>query len=734
MQPSIAWILLFMTVTAPLAAQNVVHPDFLEQYAATYRFSNGKPAAVNVTPKGDAVLFLRSPSRSPVRDLYSFDPATGRERKLLTAESLLGGGEEQLTAEEKARRERMRISARGIASYVLSNDGERILAPLSDRLFVVERRSGDVRELEIGDGFPIDPRFSPDASKVAYAIDGDLYVIDVASGDEKRLTQRRSETESHGVPEFVAQEEMDRDHGYWWSPDGEHIAYQRTDTAGMEVFRISDPADPGKAPEEWPYPRPGQKNAEVELGIIPVAGGDTVWVRWDRERYPYLTTVRWERNAPLTILVQTREQTEEALLAVDPASGAVETLLVERDAAWINLDQQMPHWLPGGQWFLWTSERQGAWQLELRARDGELRHTVTPPELGYRRFVHFDKGEGAVYVLASDDPTEQHLYRLPLDPSRGEPERLTTEPGIHSVKISGDGSVWVDAFQSPLEAPQWLVHGEGGATRSIRSEQERPMVTVRPEFLTVGEGPEFHTAVLRPRDFDPGKRYPVIVSVYGGPHSQVVEKSRDDYIFDQWLADQGFIVTHADGRGTPSRGRAWERAIRYNFIDLPLADQVTALHALGNRFPEMDLERAGIYGWSFGGYFTAMAVMRHPELFKAGFAGAPVTDWHDYDTHYTERYIGLPQDAPEAYDKSSVLTYAAGLERPLLIVHGTADDNVYFIHSLKMSDALMRAGRDHEFLPLSGQTHRVRDPEVTVRLYSRTLRFLEEHLGNPVDR
>ncbi len=533
---------------------------------------------------------------------------------------------------------------------------------------------------------------------------------------------------------------MDRDHGTWWSPGGDLLAYQRTDTDGMEVFRIIDPADPGKAPQEWPYPRPGKKNAEVELGIIRVAGplaagGDTVWVRWDRERYPYLATVRWTGDAPLTILVQNREQTEEALLAVDPASGAVDTLLIERDEAWINLDQEMPHWLPGGKWFLWTSERQGAWQLELRTRDGELRHPVTPAGLGYRGFVHFDEASGAVYVLASADPTEKHLYRLPLDPSHGEPERLSAEPGIHTVKLSADGRLWVDALQSPRESPQWLVQGGGeGPPRHLRSVREQPMVEVEPEFLTVGDSPELHAAVLRPRDFDPSKRYPVIVHVYGGPHGQVVEKSHDEYIFDQWLADQGFIVTHADGRGTPSRGRSWERAIRYNFIDLPLADQVAALRALGERFPEMDLERVGIYGWSFGGYFTAMAVMRHPELFKAGFAGAPVTDWHNYDTHYTERYLGLPQAAPQAYEKSSVLTYASGLERPLLIAHGTADDNVYFIHSLKMSDALMRAGRHHEFLPLSGQTHRVREPEVTVRLYSRALRFLEEHLGNPVDR
>jgi len=717
--------------------EELAYPELPRLLAETFHFRNGQPASVKVTPSGDAVLFLRSGPRSFERDLYLFDPDSGEERRLLTAEDLLGGDEEELSAEEKARRERMRLAAGGIATYSLSKDGERILAPLSDRLFLVEVASGEVREVPAGPGgraesFPFDPQLSPDAGKVGFVLDGDLYVVELESGERHRLTRRDSETVTHGLAEFVAQEEMDRYHGFWWSPDGEFLAYQRTDTAGMEVFRIADPFDPSRPPQEWPYPRPGKKNAEVRLGVVPAAGGETVWVEWDRERYPYLATVKWPEGAPLTILLQNREQTEELLLAVDAATGATEEMLVERDPAWINLDQKMPRWLPGGDGFLWTTERNGWWQLELRARDGSLRHTVTPPGFPMHGFLHLDGGGEHVHLLASEDPTESHVYRLPLRPEDGAPRRLTRDPGVHGAVFAEGGELWVDAHEAVDEAPAWIVRdGDGRRLGKLGSEQAAPPFEVRPELVRVGEEPGFDAAVVRPNDFDPGLRYPVIVRVYGGPHKQMVTASRDDYLLDQWLAEQGYLVVRADGRGTPNRGREWERAIRSDFIGPPLEDQVRAIRALGERFPAMDVERVGIFGWSYGGYFSAMAVMQHPELFDVGVAGAPVTDWHDYDTHYTERYIGLPDADPEAYERSSVLSYASRLERPLLIIHGTADDNVYFLHGLKMSDALLRAGRDHVFLPLPGATHMVREPEQVERMYGRILGFLGDHLGEP---
>jgi len=723
--------------TAPRAGEGIVAPEFLEQYAETFRFRLGRPSSIELTPDGNAVLFLRSGPRSFVRDLYRFDPATGEERLLLTAEQILQGAEEKLTAEEKARRERRRLTARGLATYRLSEDGKRILAPLAGRLYVVELGSSEarVKELTVDAGHPIDPQFSPSGEEIGYVAGGDLYVVDVASGRHRRLTHREGETITYGLAEFAAQEEMHRYHGFWWSPDGSRIAYQRTDTAGVETFHIADPKDPSRAPDEWPYPRAGKNNAEVRLGVLPAAGGEVTWVKWDHERYPYLATVRWSAGAPLTLVVQNRRQTEELVLAADPETGETTTLLVETDEAWLHLDQTMPHWLPGGDAFLWTTERGGGRQLELRARDGSLIHAVNPPDFGYHAFFHVDEATQTVVVAASKDPTESHLWRLPLDPARGKPRRLTHEAGRHQATYSRNGKLSVHSVD-PLEGPRRQVvrSADDRELGVLESVTETPPFDPRLEFVTVGEEPSFHAVVIRPRDFNPALRYPVLVRVYGGPGYLKVVKAQASYLLEQWLAEQGFIVVSIDGRGTPGRGRDWARAIKHNFIDQPLADQSAALAALGRRFPELDLSRVGIFGWSFGGYVSAMAVMRRPETFHVGIAGAPVGDWRDYDTHYTERFLGLPGEHPEAYERSSVLTYAPELRRPLMIIHGTADDNVYFMHALKISDALLRAGRPHDFLALSGSTHGVSDPEVTLRLYPRIVDYLEEHLGDPATR
>ena len=365
----------FVVATAVVPACIAQPPDgdeFLKQYAETYRFTLGQPTAIQVTDSGDAVLFLRSGPRSFVRDLFEFNVTTGQQRVLTTARDLLKGEQEQLTAEELARRERMRSAARGIASFELSRDGRQILVPLSGSLFLIERATGKVHELKSTAGHPIDARYSPNGKSLAAVRDGDLYVLDIASGSERRLTHGASQTLSHGLAEFVAQEEMARMHGYWWSPDSSHIAYQQTDTSRVEQLYIADPTKPENPPDAWRYPRPGQENARVRLGIIPSSGGKTTWIEWDRERYPYLAAVTWEENTPLTVLVQNREQTAEVLLAVDPATGSTTELLQETDSAWINLESGMPRWLADGKSFLWTTERGGAWQLELRNRDGSL--------------------------------------------------------------------------------------------------------------------------------------------------------------------------------------------------------------------------------------------------------------------------------------------------------------------------------------------------------------------------
>lgn len=739
-------------VEVPMPPSRVKNPEFLEQFAATYRFQHGRPRNITVTPAGDGVLFLRSASpRSFVQDLWLYDIASGQERVLLTADQVLGGGKENLTPEELARRERMRLSSRGIVSYELSEDGTRLIVPLSGRIFQVDlatKGGPQVKELKGGAGYPLDPRLSRDGTKLACVRDGDLYVFDLPTGVEQRLTTRpegkAGVTITHGLAEFAAQEEMDRFQGYWFSPDAKWIAYQRTDTAGLETFHIADPVNPNAEPNVWPYPRAGKANAKVELGVMPVAGGPTMWVKWDNQKYPYLAKVTWAKNAPLTMLVLNREQTELLLLAVDPATGETTTLVKETDPKWINLEPGIPRWLEDGSGFLWMTEQADnttGWRLERRARDGSLVAALTGEEEfghgGLEGLVDVDQKSGTVLVTGGPDPTQTHVYRVPLA-AMGKPERITSpeQRGDHGATVGKDHRTWVHTYARLDGAIGWDVYKGTEKVGSLKSIAEQPPFMPKPEMVRVGKKLVYDAVIIRPRDFDPAKKYPVIESVYGGPHSTMVRSSAWNYMLPQWLADQGFVVVSVDARGTPRRGRAWERAIKGDVMSAPLADHVAALTLLGKQYPEMDLSRVGVTGWSFGGYFSAMAAMRRPEMYKAGVAGAPVADWLDYDTCYTERYMGVPgtSEVDEAYAKASVLTYCKDLRVPLLIIHGTADDNVYFMHSLKMTGALFRAGRPFEFLPLAGFTHSVPDPEVTRRLHTRVAEFFLEKLGEPGPR
>lgn len=713
--------------------------SFLRDYAQTRGFMLGRPVKATPTPDGKAVLFLRSGPRVAKLGLYEFDVDSGKTHALLTPEQVLKGVEEQLTAEEKARRERQRISVGGFTGFQISENGKLILLSLSGRLYVVTRAANQVRELKTGVGL-LDPKFAPDGAMVSYVRDHDVYVYDLASDRETRLTHGGAALLSHGTAEFVAQEEMGRFTGYWWSPDSRHIIYQETDAKGVEVWRVADPIHPDQAPTPFFYPRPGKANAQVKLGVIQVPRGDkssesaahgaTRWLDWDRAKYPYLATVRWTKGGPPLLTVQTRAQDEVAVLEADAATGKTTPLLVERDAAWVNLRQEVPRWLPDGSGYLWVSERDGGPQLEIRAKQGRLRQVVVPADEGYLGLVDVDVNDKYIYYLASRDPTQAHLHRVDLSPF-GETVKLTEAPGLHAATFSSDHAVYVLSSRPQHGMPKTTVHHTGGKMFG-----ELPSVAAAPPFaprveLQLAGKEELHAAVVLPRGFDARKRYPVLVDVYGGPHHLHVAAAENRWLLDQWYADQGFIVVAIDGRGTPGRGRNWERAVFKKFADVPLDDQVAGLKALGRKYPAMDLNRVGIHGWSFGGYMAGLAALRRPDVFHAAVAGAPVVDWLDYDTHYTERYLGIPPKDDNAYRAASLLNYADRLQRPLLLLHGTADDNVYFRHSLKLADALFRHGKDFEILPLSGLTHMVPDPEVNERLHQRIAGFMSKHLGRP---
>jgi dipeptidyl-peptidase-4 len=657
--------------------------------------------------------------------------ATGQTRALLTPEQLLKGAEEKLSAAEKAQRERQRISTRGFSGFELSDDGALILVALSGKLYVVRRADGDITRLETGATPAQNGTFSPDATKVAYVHERDLYVYDLKAKKETRLTKSTDPAITNGVAEFVAQEEMHRVDGFWWAPDGKSLAFEEADNRGVEVLSVSDVAHPEHPAEPTFYPRPGKANAKVRVGIVGVGGGVPRWVAWDRDQFPYLTRVVWrEAAAPLTLVVQTRDEKKLQVLAVDKA-GKAKVLLEEHDDAWLDLDPTVPRWLPDGKAFLWSATVSDWPVLQLRDAEGKLVRALSTAKENYDGLVHVDAEHRLAWFEGTPSAPEQQAYRVSLD--GGAAERLTREEGVHDLSLARRGNaVWVDTFGAPGAAIRSVVHVWDGA-KGDRIAGELPSVALTPPFFAKEErvrvgALQYWAAIVRPRGFDAKKKYPVVVDVYAGPGHQVVRATGGPSLMRQWMADHGVIVVAIDGRGTPGRGHDWERFIAGDF-SRTIEDQVAGLQALGAKYPEMDLKHVGITGWSFGGYESALAVLKRGDVFHVAAAGAPVVDWHDYDTHYTEHYLGVLPENKNAYEVSSLLTYVPKLSRPLLLIHGTSDDNVYFFHTLKLAEALFRAGKPFELLPLPGLTHMVPDPVVKEQLHTRIMKFLMAGLG-----
>ncbi len=733
----------------PVPAPTADGDTFLRDYAETRGFMLGRPVNATPTPDGSAVLFLRAKSaREPSQELYEFSVATRETRRLLSPEDALKGAAESLSPEEKARRERQRISVGGFTAFSISRNSALVLLSLSGKLYVLDRAKGSVRELATGPGTMVDPKFSPDSRSVAYVRDQDVYVFHLASGKETAVTTGGTETVSHGLAEFVAQEEMNRFSGYWWSPDSRRIVYEESDASRVESWYVADPAQPGGEPSRTFYPRPGKENVSVRLGVAFVDGSEeTVWLDWDHAKYPYLGKVTWGEHGPLNLTVLSRDQTELALLKVDPTWGETSILLTEHDDAWVNLPQDVPVWLSeeDGGGFLWANERDGWHHLERRTVDGRAPDAAGADLLGENLHSLTGVARGQAFGITSSTlPFRTRLTVGSLDGSGGSGAHFPTpKTGQYQANFGDCQTVFVLQEQTPNQMPRTTVRSATDGSEI----GELPSISAEPSFvpsMTLGQAgtdaPDARkngcfTTLIRPRDFDPAAkyRYPVIVDVYGGPGHQQVVASMRSYLLDQWIADHGFIVVAIDGRGTPGRGHDWERAIAGHFGSVPLDDQVEALKLLGAKHPEMDMDRVGITGWSFGGYMAALAVLRRPDVFKAAVAGAPVSEWMDYDTCYTERYLGVPGAGrwPEAYKEGSLLAYAAGLSRPLLVIHGTADDNVYLRHSLALMNAFFRAGKTAEFLPLSSFTHMVPDPVVRTRLEERIVDYFRQRLAAP---
>ena len=664
---------------------------FLRLQARTQRFTLGTPREIRITRDGTGVLFLRSLSGTDDRHgLWRLDVASGQETLLVDPAGLLGDGDEELSAEERAARERTRTRAGGVVAYTTDDDYRVAAFSLSGKLFVVDLAGGEPREVPVT-GSIMDPRLDPTGRRIAYVTGGALHVVDVDGGHDRVLAEPDTDDVAWGLAEFLAAEEMDRVRGYWWSPDGDRIIAARTDRSPVRRWHIADPANPEGEPATVAYPAAGTDNAVVSLFVLDLDGG-RVAVDWDNTNLPYLATVHWSAGGPPLLAVQTRDQRRMVVLTVDPATGATCVRQELTDPHWVDIVSGAPAWTPNGR-LVTVAARDGAYRLLL---DGE---PVTGPELQVRSVV--DAGADDVLVTASaGDPTQVHVYAA----GAGEPTQVSTVDGVHSAVRSGDVTVLV-SWSMAYPGPVVTVQRDGKPAGGIASHAVVPPLTPDVTLLTAGER-DLRCALLFPTGHVPGSRkLPVLLDPYGGPHAQRVLHASNSYLTPQWLADQGFAVLIADGRGTPGRGPDWDRAVAFDMIDVTLADQIDALHAVAARHPDLDLDKVAIRGWSYGGYLAAAAVLRRPDAVHAALSGAPVTDPRLYDTHYMERYLGHPDERPDVYRRGSLIPDAPNLTRPLMLIHGLADDNVFVAHTLRLSAALLAAGKDHTVLPLSGVTH-----------------------------
>lgn len=711
--------------------------SFPRQYARTRRFTLGIPRSFDISPNGSRVAFLRSRSGTdPVTCLWGLDVATGAQRVVADPRVCGSGPVEDLPAEERARRERARERAGGIVSYACDKERGCAVFALSGQVYVadlagsVAPAQGLVTEVSVRTPAH-DPRPDPPGRRIAYVSAGALRITDLPGAaqppQDRALAEPEHEGISYGLAEFAAAEEMSRLRGFWWAPDGSAVLAARVDESAVQRWYIADPANPGHPPTGMAYPVAGTANADVSLVLLGI-DGSRMPVNWDRAAFPYLVTVCWTgRRAvegPL-IVVQDRSQREMRILRIDPATGGCELLHSASDPAWLDIVPGVPAWTDAGN-LVWTADAGGARRL-LVAPPGELAGAapVTPPDLQVRQVLDVD-GDTVLFA-GSKEPAQTELWTY----GPGGLRHADHGPGMHSGRRAGGTTVVTSHFlHTDRTQVKVLREGHAGVAASIDSLAERPNLPMPQPRIFAAGARRIRTAVLYPSWHQPGSaKLPVMLAPYGGPKHQEVIAAAAAYMVPQWFADQGFAVVIADGRGTGGRGPEWDRAVHRDLAGPALEDQIEALHAAAHQFGDLDLQRVGIRGWSFGGYLAALAVLRRPDVFHAAVAGAPPTDWRLYDTHYTERYLGHPDRNEEAYDRSSLLRDAPGLSRPLLLIHGLADDNVVVAHTLRLSSALLAAGRPHSVLPLSGSAHMASEEEVAENLLLLQVDFLRRALG-----
>ncbi|MFY2763810.1 DPP IV N-terminal domain-containing protein [Arenimonas sp. MALMAid1274] len=678
-----------------------------------------KPA---ISPDGKRVSFLQGKDSNRFQlDLWEYDIAAGQKR-LLVDSAVVTGGAEELSDEEKARRERQRIAAfSGIVEYQWAPDGQSLLFPLGGQLFLYDLRPGaasPLKKLTRGTGFATDPKVSPGGRYVSFVRDRELWVIPAAGGAEQRITTDASDTVANGVAEFVADEEMDRHTGYWWAPDDSAIAFARIDESPVPVQKRYEVYPDRTDVVEQRYPAAGEANVLISLHVAKLGGTAPVITDVDLgpERDIYLARVNWRGPTHLTFQRQSRDQRRLDLVEAELATGRQRLLLTETSQTWVPLHHGL-RFLADGR-FLWLSERSGYEHLYLHDADGKPVRALTSGEWVVDALLAVDEAAGMAYVAGTrDSPIEKHVYAVPL--AGGEPRRLSAEPGLHEASFSANAAVFVDLWSNTETPPQTeLFRADGTRLATLvandPTQPGHPYASYRAahrpvEFgtLTAASGETLHYSLVKPTGFDPAKKYPVVVFVYGGPAAQTVLRGwpgRADAFFNQYLAQNGYLVFSLDNRGTPRRGAKFGGALYGRQGGVEVQDQKAGVAFLRG-LPYVDGARIGVHGWSNGGYMSLMLLAQASDHYACGIAGAPVTDWALYDTHYTERYMDHPARNADGYASSSVFTHLDGLRSKLLLVHGMADDNVLFTNSTKLMSELQKRGTPFELMTYPGAKH-----------------------------
>ncbi len=709
--------------TPPVADQG----SFPRRHALTRGFTLGAPRNIRVSANGERVAFLRSGGPvDSVNSLWLFDVLAGTERLVVDAGEF-GSDLADLPPAERARRERARESGGGIVAYDVDRDLTVAVFAIGSQIARADLQSGEVRVLDTAEG-AFDPRLSPDTEKVAYVAGRELRMA--TDDKDQLLIGEANETVSWGAAEFIAAEEMGRTRGFWWGPDSDALLVQRVDVAPIDTWWISAPVSPWESPTQIRYPAAGSANADVALAIVGLDNSrvDVDWRRRQAPGAPSGSTAIWEYLARadwtgegILLAVQSRDQRTLGVLDVDAATGACRQRYQVVDEHWVELIAGTP--VLHDERLVTVEDRAPARRLCV---DGVA---LTGDGVQVRSVI--DVGDDGIVITACREPTSVQVATVSWN---GELRWWDNSPGIKSAVVGGATEVRVNRSLAHHGVGVEVRH-QGRAVSRIAGHSETPNIALNLSMHRLGRR-ELAAALLlpnEPSEADSETKLPVLLDPYGGPHAQRVQQARSLFYVSQWFADQGFAVLVTDGRGTPGRGPEFEREVRGDLAGPVLDDQIEALYEMSELNPRLDLDRVAIRGWSFGGYLAALAALRRPDVFHAAIAGAPVTDWRLYDTHYTERYLGHPETEPENYERSDILFGSMQVDDakgipPLLLIHGLADDNVVAAHTLQLSRALLEAGRPHTVLPLSGVTHMTPQEEVAENLMHLQLAFLHNAL------